>query len=221
MSKTWLKNKHLLEYEQNKSYNRGLISRDGKRGDEVGVYVKDCFKYKILELDIGHIWIELTYRNKNSSVLVGVFYQDNFNNTSKTEWLGMFDTMMGQVLLKWYKTVILFGDLNIDIIKVNPAYRLYHDILKGHDLTQHITQPTMNNCAIFYIQYRVKHTCVIQCPEIGARYCPYIIIDTKSKPFEPRYKIIRLAKDFDQQHYKETFAALPFTTIFALNDPED
>ena len=28
-------------------------------------------------------------------------------------------------------------------------------------------------------------------------------------------------KDFDQQHYKETFASLPFTAIFALNDPED
>ena len=28
-------------------------------------------------------------------------------------------------------------------------------------------------------------------------------------------------KDFDQQHYKETFTSLPFTTIFTLNDPED
>ena len=28
-------------------------------------------------------------------------------------------------------------------------------------------------------------------------------------------------KDVDQQHYKETFASLPFTTIFALNDLED
>ena len=28
-------------------------------------------------------------------------------------------------------------------------------------------------------------------------------------------------KDFDQQHYKEIFTSLPFTTIFALNDPED
>ena len=28
-------------------------------------------------------------------------------------------------------------------------------------------------------------------------------------------------EDFDQQHYKETFASLPFTAIFALNNPED
>ena len=28
-------------------------------------------------------------------------------------------------------------------------------------------------------------------------------------------------KDFDQQHYKETFASLPFTTIFDLKDLKD
>ena len=42
---------------------------------------------------------------------------------------------MGQVLLKCDSTVILCGDMTIDIIKVNdPAYRLYRDILKRHGL---------------------------------------------------------------------------------------
>ena len=59
------------------------------------------------EPDIEQIWIALTYRNKNSSVLIGVFYQDSFNSTSKTEWLGKFDAIMGQVLMKWDSTVIL------------------------------------------------------------------------------------------------------------------
>ena len=59
------------------------------------------------EPDIEQIWIELTYRNKNSSVLIGVFYQDSFNSTCKTEWLGKFDAIMGQVLMKWDSTVIL------------------------------------------------------------------------------------------------------------------
>ena len=68
-------------------------------------YVKDCFKYKIRE-ETEHIWIEITYRNKNSSVLMGVFYQDSFNNTSKTEWLGTFDAIMGHVLIKCDSTVI-------------------------------------------------------------------------------------------------------------------
>ena len=133
---------------------------------------------------------------------------------------------MGQVLMKWDSTVILCQDMNIDIINVNdPAYRLYRDILKGRGLTQHVTQPTRNNHVILdhittNIASRVKHTGVIQCPEINDHECPYIIFTVKSKPFELRYKIIRSMKDFDQQHCKETFASLPFTATFALNDPE-
>ena len=211
LSETWLKsNKHMLEYVQIESYNSEFINREGRRGGGVIVYVKDCFKYKIrkdvvdFEPDIEHIWIELTYRNKNSSVLVGVFYRHSFNNTSKTEWLGKFDAIMGQLLIKWDSTVILYGDMNIDIIKVNdPAYRLYRDIFKGHGLTQHVTHPTRNNHAILdhittNIPSRVKHTGVIQCHEISDHDCPYIIFDAKSKPFEPRCKMLRSMKDFDQ-----------------------
>ena len=234
LSKTWLKNnKHMLEYVQIEVYNNEFISREGRRVGGVCVYVKYCFKYKIskhivnLKPDIEHIWIELTYRNKHSFVLVGVFYQDNFNNTSKTEWLGKCDPIMDQVLLKWDNTVILCGDTSIAIIKVNnPVYRFYRDILKEHGLTQHVTQSIRNNHAILDhittdIPSRVKHTSVIQCPEISDHNCPYIITDAISKPFEPRYKIIRSMKDFDQQHYKETFASLPFTTIFDLKDLKD
>ena len=140
LSESWLKNnKHMLDYVQIDGYNSEFISREGRRGRGVGVYVKECFKYKIrkdivnLEPDTEHIWIEPIYRNKNSSVLVLIIF--DFNNTSKTEWLGKFDATMDQVLLKWDNTVILCGDMNIDTIKVNDtAYRLYCDILKGYGL---------------------------------------------------------------------------------------
>ena len=69
----------------------------------------------------------------------------------------------------------------------------------NHAILDHITTN---------IPSRVKHSDVIQFPEIRYHNCPYIIFDAKSKPFEPRYKIIRSMKDFDQQHYKETFASL-------------
>ena len=134
---------------------------------------------------------------------------------------------MGQVSIKWNSTIILCGDMNIDKIKVNnPAYRLYRDVLKGHGLTQHVTQPTRNNQAILdhistNIPSRVNHTGVLQCPETSDHDYPYISFNVKSQPFEPRFKIKRLMKYFDQQHYKETFAILPFTASFALNNPED
>ena len=134
---------------------------------------------------------------------------------------------MGQVSIKWNSTIILCGDMNIDKIKVNnPAYRLYRDVLKGHGLTQHVTQPTRNNQAILdhistNIPSRVNHTGVLQCPETSDHDYPYISFNAKSQPFEPCFKIKRLMKYFDQQHYKETFAILPFTASFALNNPED
>ena len=96
---------------------------------------------------------------------------------------------MGQVSIKWNSTIILCGDMNIDKIKVNnPAYRLYRDVLKGHGLTQHVTQPTRNNQAILdhistNIPSRVNHTGVLQCPETSDHDYPYIIFDAKHLPF--------------------------------------
>ena len=107
---------------------------------------------------------------------------------------------MGLVLIKWDRAVILCADMNIGKIKVNdPAYRLYRHILKGHGLTQYVTQPTRNNHGILdhittNIPSSVQQTGIIQCPEIRDHDCPYIIFDAKSKPFEPRYKIIRSMK---------------------------
>ena len=153
--------------------------------------------------------------------------KQTFICSGKTEWLGKFDPIMGQVLLKWDSTVIYCGDMSIAIIKVNiPVYRLSRDILKEHGLIQQVTQLIRNNHEILdhittNIPSRVKHTGVIQCPEISDHDCPYIIIDANSKPFEPRYKIIRSMKDFDKQHYNETFAILQFTRIFALKDLKD
>ena len=44
--------------------------------------------------------------------------------------------------------------MNIDIIKVNdPAYRLYRDILEGHGLTQHATQPLKEQSRNFRSHY--------------------------------------------------------------------
>ena len=96
----------MLEYVQIEGNNSEFISKEGRKGAGVGVYIKDCFPYKIRkgidnhEPDIEHIWIKAAYRIKNSFVLVGVFYQNNFNNASETEWLDKFDAIMSQVLLK-------------------------------------------------------------------------------------------------------------------------
>ena len=62
LPETWLKNnQQMLEYVQIEGCNSEFINREGRRGGVVGVYVKDCFKYKTckdivnLELNIEHI----------------------------------------------------------------------------------------------------------------------------------------------------------------------
>ena len=66
----------MLEYVQSDRYNSEFISKEARKDGGVGVYIKDYFKYKIPkyivnpEPDTEHIQIELTCRNKNSSVLV-------------------------------------------------------------------------------------------------------------------------------------------------------
>ena len=71
LSETWLKNnKHMLEYVQIEGYNSEFINREGRTGGGVGLYVKECLKYKVgkdtfnFETDVGHIWIELPIETK-------------------------------------------------------------------------------------------------------------------------------------------------------------
>ena len=41
--------------------------------------------------DIERLWLEVTLRNKNSNLLLGVFYQPNFDNLAKSIWLDRCD----------------------------------------------------------------------------------------------------------------------------------
>ena len=73
LSETWLKNdKHLLEYVSLPGYKFSYRNRDEKRGDGVGVYIKDCITYKIrndiirLDNSLEHLWIEVKSKNKKS-----------------------------------------------------------------------------------------------------------------------------------------------------------
>ena len=154
LSDTRLKNKkHMLEYVQIEGYYSKLISRE-RWGGGVAVTVKTVSSTKFVNLDS-------TSRHSLPTETKIQLCRSILYNTSKTGWLDKFDAIMGQVLIKWDSAVILCGDMNIDIIKVNdpayrlyrdifndPAYRLYRDILKGHGLTQPVTQPSRNNHAI-------------------------------------------------------------------------
>ena len=85
LSETWLKNdKHLLEYVSLPGYKFSYRNRDEKRGDGVGVYIKDCITYKIrndiirLDNSLEHLWIEVKSKNKKSPYFFFFFFSSLF-----------------------------------------------------------------------------------------------------------------------------------------------
>ena len=233
VSETWLKNdKLMLDHVKLEGYEVVFRNREDRRGGGVAIYVKSCYKFKLrkdimnIEPTIEHVWIELSYKNKNSGILLGACYQDNFNDTSKAEWLNKLDNVFAQIKPKWDSTTILCGDMNINTLnKECHSLKLYQAILEGHGLKQHIIQPTRQRAILDHIitniENKVKATGVIPCPEISDHDCVYTIIDAKAKRFQPRFKIIRSMKNFDKTNFIESFSSIPLTTVYAFDDPSD
>ena len=74
---------------------------------------------------IEHVWIELSYKNKNSAILLGGCYQGNFKNKSNVEWLNE----LAQIKSK------------LDNTRFYAIFRLLKfdkDILEWYGLEQHI-----------------------------------------------------------------------------------
>ena len=101
LSETWLKdNLHLRDYGKIDSYEVKFRNREHTRGGSVGLYIRSDIKYKLrndivnTNTDIEHLWLEVTLRNKNSNLLLGIFYQPNFDNLAKSIWLGKFDDIL-------------------------------------------------------------------------------------------------------------------------------
>ena len=91
-------------------------NHDNKQGVGVGVYIKETFTYTeckdIVNFDksIEHYWLEVSGLNKNSSDLVGIFYQPSFIEREKREWLDHFEEIIAHTSLKWNGVTIVTGD---------------------------------------------------------------------------------------------------------------
>ena len=87
LSETWLRdNPHLLDYVKIDGCEVKFRNREHTRGGGVGLYIRSDIKYKLrndivnTNTDIEHLWLEVTLRNKNSNLLLGIFYQPNFDS---------------------------------------------------------------------------------------------------------------------------------------------
>ena len=93
LSGTWLKdNPHLLDYVKTDGYKVKFRNREHNIGGSVGLYIRSHIKCKLrnhivsTNTDNEHLWLEVTLRNEDSNLLLGIFYQPNLLNLAKSIW---------------------------------------------------------------------------------------------------------------------------------------
>ena len=222
----------MLDYVKIDGYEAKFRNREHTRGGSECLYIRSGIIYKLrndivnTNTDIEHLWLKVTLRNKSSNLLLGIFYQPNFDNLSKSISLQKFDDILSYAYSRWNKSIVICGDMNFDLSKPDePIQKRYLSILLGHNLNQHVKKPTRKTAILDHIIsksiVKVKNVNVIPCSEVGDHDTPYITLSTKFAPLEPRYKIIRDMKNFRQQDFIDSFATLPLELVYAFNDPND
>ena len=156
LSETWLKkNPHLLDYVKTDGYEVKFRNREHTEGGGVGLYIRSNIKYKLrnnianTNTDIEHLCLEVTLRNKNSNLLLGIFYQPNFDNLAKSIWFDKFNDILFYACFRCNNSNVICGDMNFDLSKLDePIQKHYLSILSSHNLNQHVKKATRKNCHI-------------------------------------------------------------------------
>ena len=233
VSETWLKENHLQEsYVQIPGYSTFFKHRDGKKGGGVAIYIKDHYTVNErkdigkIDTSIENLWIEVKGRNKNTPYLVGVLYQPSSIEAEKLTWLDKFDSLLNKISLKWYGTVIITGDFNIDLLRDTESTQRYKAILESYSFTQHIKKPTRNGKTLIdhistNITKGIASSEVLPTGEISDHDSPYAIFQVKKQRYEPRYKWIRNEKNLDMKNYIDEFKQLPLNIVYGFDDPDD
>ena len=132
-----------------------LNTRSNARGGGVGIYVKNDLVFSVLtqhsvflERIIETLFIEITTED-NKKLVIGSIYRPGTKNPGMTftEQFSQFsDTLSGLLsdLGSIYDNVYIFGDFNLDILKLdeNKFISEYIDTLFSHGFLQIITKPT-------------------------------------------------------------------------------
>ena len=69
-----------------------------------------------LDDSIEHLWVEIQEKKKNSTCLIGVFYQPSSENNKKLEWIEKLDSVLSIVKSTWNGNIMITGNSNIDLL---------------------------------------------------------------------------------------------------------
>jgi hypothetical protein len=93
----------------------------------------------------------------------------------------------------------------------------YTDMLDSFNLHQLVKIPTrvtsksktLIDHIITNMPSRITYTSVLPCPTISDHDAPYACVNIRVTRFQPRFKMIRDEKNFDNKAFIEDFSTLP------------
>ena len=148
----------MLDYVKIDGYEVKFRNREHTRGGSVGLYFRSDIKCKLrndivsTNTEIEHFWLEVTLRNKNSNLLLCIFYQPNFDNLAKSIWLNNFDDILSYTCSRWNNAIVICGDMNFDLSKPDePIQKRYLSILSSQNLNQHVKKPTRKTAILDHV----------------------------------------------------------------------
>lgn len=68
---------------------------------------------------------------------------------------------------------------------------------------------------------RITYTNLLPCSNVSEDDAPYVYINVLVKLFQPRCKMIRNEREFDEQKFLQDFSELPFNLIYSTDDIDD
>ena len=123
--------------------------------------------------------------------------------------------------------MVLLGDINIDLLQPsNNLTEQYQSILDVFGIQQMVNQPTrvtrtlVDHIVTNYLQ-NITHTGIIPCSIICDHDAVFACINTRVVRFQPRYKDIRIDKNFDENFFREDFSSVPLNIVYGLDSLDD
>lgn len=81
----------------------------------MGAYIKELDQFKRrtdiknLETEFEHLWLEFSWKNKYSKLLIGTIYRSELILDTKV-WLNKFDDLLSTVMTTWDGLLLVTGD---------------------------------------------------------------------------------------------------------------
>ena len=141
---------------------------------------------------------------------------------TNSDWLERFESLLGYLTVNWNGLLVLLGDINIDLLQPsNNLTKQYQSILDVFGIQQMVNQPTrVTRTSRTNYPQNITHTGIIPC-SISDHDAVFACINTRVARLQPRYKYIRIDKDFDENAFREDFSSLPLNIVYGLDSPDD